>query len=237
MRKGIIKRNNKGFFLILDGQFAVIDRNYHSLFREGEEWEFSVLRTIRDRRGKEVLILKPERRLERVLFEGNSVVIKSGNIVLKEMTIQEALENGLISKEEKVSKIPFMVGSKEIKYASRDDYKYEFEDIPLTEEEERAIEADRTNWVSYLEKNKEEIEREREKYKFLRKRMKELRDEIASLESYLRELKKSPEIYRRFNFNAFEVEYLFTLTEDEKPVVYEIHRDTTPQTSLPRRAF
>ena len=243
MITGKIKAGDRGLYVLTSSGFAIIDRNFLGKVKEGEEWYFEEVRRIKDRKGREVPILKPTKRKEELSYDysQDAVIITSGDRTIEEIPFEEAKERGIVklAKEEKYKR-PFMEGTKYLKYVpvSADGLPITKEEkLPLTEEEERAIEADRRKWLSYLEKNKEEIEREREKYNSLRKRMKELRDEITSLESYLRELKKSPEIYRRFNFNAFEVEYLFTLTEDEKPVVYEIHRDTTPKLHYPGGRF
>jgi len=61
--KGVVKRNEKGFFIREGKFFAIIDKTHSFPFQEGEEWEFFILKKIRDRRGQEVPILRPVKRL------------------------------------------------------------------------------------------------------------------------------------------------------------------------------
>ncbi len=91
--KGMVKAGRKGLIAEAGAEnFALIDRRYEDRVQEGQCWEFEVVRTIRDRRGREIPVLRPLRRIPIVeKVEGMRVITDMGEISLK-----EALEKGVI---------------------------------------------------------------------------------------------------------------------------------------------
>jgi len=94
MRVKIVK-GKKGD--IIGYPFCLIDRKEQNRVREGEEWEVEVKRTIRDRRGKEIGIVVPVRKVYRV--EGDGTVycgeVEVGKAEIKEESRFEYCYNAL----------------------------------------------------------------------------------------------------------------------------------------------
>jgi len=65
--KVIIEKGKKGDFI--GSPFCLIDRKYHDIINEGEEWEVEVVRTIKDKRGKDINIVKPVKKVYHIKEE------------------------------------------------------------------------------------------------------------------------------------------------------------------------
>ncbi len=81
-----VRQNQKGKYALLENfAFALIDRSHLSNVETGEEWEGEIVRFIKDRKGKNVPVVIPKRRIERIEIKNGKVYLYSGIRPIKEI--------------------------------------------------------------------------------------------------------------------------------------------------------
>ncbi len=145
MRVEIVK-GKKGDFI--GDPFCLIDRREQNKVREGEEWEVDVVRAIKDKRGKEVKIVKPVKRVLRV--RGGEVYCGDLKVPAEKRIVEAWEEEGWLK-----GRMVFMTDRGE---------KVEAEDHVSEEEvlqfgEEKAREFVRRRREKWERRKREEIER------------------------------------------------------------------------------
>ena len=190
--------------------FCLIDRGEQERVREGEEWEVEVVKTVRDRRGKEVPIVRPVERVIEVrdgrLCCGERDVTEEARIEEKEVVERSwAWNGGAVVIVRKIAKID----GKEFKLKSETKAYYptsRAEDRTIPEEVRKVLEEDLRDWGDIRRPENEEklLEKAKERMKELRERWENYGEILSKeLEGLIRE--KEEEI-RKINEEIGEIE-------------------------------
>lgn len=189
-----VKKNDRGLYAEAEGYgFALIDRRALDKVKEGEKWLGEAVRFIKDRRGNEVPVIVPQKRLLR--YSGLENGVYSGSVRL--FSFEEALEKGVIRKvNEEKELYDYRPGFKKTKFVLSEETPYGVFEENYTF----------TKWETLKPLKAEEIDREREWLKELFKEVAEEGKEVQEKLSYLEERIK--ELEMKIRETEYELEHL-----------------------------